>query len=100
MFSVSASSPACVFLYRIERILLGSGSERLATSSHTTLIEQNLPQSFTLGSPTSAVQSSKRATALWNAMRSSSVLDSESLAISPALFVLFWKTRPIDNAED
>jgi hypothetical protein len=52
-----ASSPARVFLYKIERILSGSGSERLATSSHTSLIGQNLPQSFTLGSATSAVQS-------------------------------------------
>jgi hypothetical protein len=47
----------CVFLYKIGRILSGSGSERLATSSHTSLIRQNLPQSFTLGSATSAVQS-------------------------------------------
>jgi hypothetical protein len=33
----------CVFLYKIERMLSGSGSERLATSSHTSLIGLNLP---------------------------------------------------------
>jgi len=45
------------FLYKIERIASGTGVKRLATSWHTSLIGQNRPQSFTFGSPTSAVQS-------------------------------------------
>ena len=33
-------------LYKTERMVSGSGSERKATSRHTALIEQNLPRSF------------------------------------------------------
>jgi hypothetical protein len=46
---------ACVSLYKIARMAPGSGWERLLTASHTSLIGQNLPRSFILGSATSAV---------------------------------------------
>jgi hypothetical protein len=42
---------------KIESMASGSRSERLAISWHTSLIGQNLPRSFTLGSTTLAVQS-------------------------------------------
>jgi hypothetical protein len=67
------------------------------TSCQTSLMGQNLPRSFTLGSATSAVQSRERNTALWDAMRSSSELGSGgSTMLSPASL---RGTHPVDYAK-